>query len=173
MAPSAGGAIKPTQPWSDCTQTQYAAWLQKGGGGCLFDKVCLLKFTYFSLYSDYVQCEGFALTLTFLPCLFDKPATVSGGGVCGNGVVEGSEDCDCGTGLATVAGCDVCCDPATCKLRAASECGEGACCDVPTCKFKAACAQARRATLYNNIQCREICTIGNQSDWYTDKYVLH
>ena len=65
MAPSAGGAIKPTQPWSDCTQTQYAAWLQKGGGGCLFDKVCLLKFTYFSLYSDYVQCEGFALTLTF------------------------------------------------------------------------------------------------------------
>ena len=173
MAPSAGGAIKPTQPWSDCTQTQYAAWLQKGGGGCLFDKVCLLKFTYFSLYSDYVQCEGFALTLTFLPCLFDKPATVSGGGVCGNGVVEGSEDCDCGTGLATVAGCDVCCDPATCKLRAASECGEGACCDVPTCKFKAACAQARRATLYNNIQCREICTIGYQSDWYTDKYVLH
>ena len=172
MAPSAGGAIKPTQPWSDCTQTQYAAWLQKGGGGCLFDKVCLLKFTYFSLYSDYVQCEGFALTLTFLPCLFDKPATVSGGGVCGNGVVEGSEDCDCGTGLATVAGCDVCCDPATCKLRAASECGEGACCDVPTCKFKAACAQARRATLYN-IQCREICTIGYQSDWYTDKYVLH
>ena len=127
----------------------------------------------FRLCSVYVQCEGFALTLTFLPCLFDKPATVSGGGVCGNGVVEGSEDCDCGTGLATVAGCDVCCDPATCKLRAASECGEGACCDVPTCKFKAACAQARRATLYNNIQCREICTIGNQSDWYTDKCVLN
>eukprot|EP00947_MAST-08B_sp_MAST-8B-sp1_P000689 g689.t1 len=125
MAPSAGADIAPAQPWSDCSQSQYAEWLRGGGGGCLFD----------------------------------KPSTVSeSGGVCGNGIVEGGEDCDCGTGLATVEGCSTCCDPSTCKLRSGAECGEGACCDVPNCKFKAACAACRAAV--NDCDLQETCAGG-------------
>lgn len=69
-------------------------------------------------------------------CLFNKPnyhynenlliSTEPShfGTVCGNGIVELNEDCDCG-GLQDCP----CCIPSTCKLRPHAECSTGACCD--------------------------------------------
>ncbi|CAI4220917.1 unnamed protein product, partial [Auanema sp. JU1783] len=52
--------------------------------------------------------------------------------VCGNGVVEGQEECDCGQKDCP----NKCCDGSTCKLKEGAFCAEGACCDLETCKPK-------------------------------------
>ena len=81
-------------------------------------------------------------------CLLDTPAGASAGAICGNGIVEkgGGEECDCGTGAATVSGCDNCCNPATCKLKAGKACAEGTCCNVAQCQFRPASFVCRAAT---------------------------
>ncbi|TPX38191.1 hypothetical protein SmJEL517_g00206 [Synchytrium microbalum] len=47
-------------------------------------------------------------------------------GVCGNGIKEGNEDCDCGANCAT----DSCCDGTTCKFKNSAKCDDlnDACC---------------------------------------------
>ncbi|XP_047405623.1 A disintegrin and metallopeptidase domain 3-like [Sciurus carolinensis] len=52
---------------------------------------------------------------------------------CGNGVMEGGEECDCGQPES----CDFkkCCNPTTCTLVGSSECGSGACCNKANCKM--------------------------------------
>uniref|UniRef100_G1TTF3 ADAM metallopeptidase domain 18 n=1 Tax=Oryctolagus cuniculus TaxID=9986 RepID=G1TTF3_RABIT len=52
-------------------------------------------------------------------------------GTCGNGILEGSEQCDCGVGES----CShkKCCNPVDCTLIGFSECGTGPCCDAKTC----------------------------------------
>ena len=56
-------------------------------------------------------------------CLTDnKGVELSTGPVCGNGIVEAGEQCDCGG----TAGCgnDTCCDPTTCKFTNGSVCDD-------------------------------------------------
>ncbi|XP_008057751.2 disintegrin and metalloproteinase domain-containing protein 1-like, partial [Carlito syrichta] len=65
-------------------------------------------------------------------CLFNKPGHKGRkrrDSRCGNGVLEDTEQCDCGSA------CDLdpCCEP-TCNLKGNAECGSGLCC--LDCKFK-------------------------------------
>ncbi|XP_006099096.1 disintegrin and metalloproteinase domain-containing protein 1a-like [Myotis lucifugus] len=60
-------------------------------------------------------------------CLFNNPQRHKGrwrrGSYCGNGVVEGEEQCDCGSACYT----HPCCDQ-TCSLKGSAECSDGLCC---------------------------------------------
>ncbi|KAJ2201328.1 hypothetical protein GGH14_002051 [Coemansia sp. RSA 370] len=60
---------------------------------------------------------------TGLKCLQDpgKRATLSAG-MCGNGIKEDGEECDCGSGDECKA--DPCCDAATCKLKPGAQCAD-------------------------------------------------
>ena len=49
--------------------------------------------------------------------------------VCGNGIVEQGEACECPSGT----NCNCC---KQCQLPTGAQCGEGECCDTNTCKFK-------------------------------------
>ncbi|KAG8512509.1 A disintegrin and metallopeptidase domain 3, partial [Galemys pyrenaicus] len=51
--------------------------------------------------------------------------------ICGNGILEPREQCDCGP----VENCShkKCCNPEDCTLIGLAECGSGTCCDVKTC----------------------------------------
>ena len=56
---------------------------------------------------------------------------VSGTQTCGNGIIEGTEECDCGstTDCGTF---DPCCVASTCKLKAGATCSAlAACCNNP------------------------------------------
>ena len=64
-------------------------------------------------------------------CLSNRPTRLFGSPVCGNGLVEGTEQCDCGT----VADCtDRCCNAATCRLSTGSQCTDGPCCS--NCRYR-------------------------------------
>ncbi|XP_049628672.1 A disintegrin and metallopeptidase domain 3-like [Suncus etruscus] len=54
--------------------------------------------------------------------------------ICGNGIKEYSEHCDCGQPKLCTH--PKCCDPKTCKLLGKSKCGSGTCCDKDTCQIK-------------------------------------
>ncbi|KAM6155764.1 disintegrin and metalloproteinase domain-containing protein 1a-like [Rhynchocyon petersi] len=65
-------------------------------------------------------------------CLFNKPGPkvrMRRAPTCGNGVVEETEECDCGP----VCDSHPCCDP-LCKLMAGAECSQGLCCSE--CQFR-------------------------------------
>lgn len=61
-------------------------------------------------------------------CLYNQPRSLLGP-VCGNGFVEGKEECDCGENKS----CE-CCDVKTCKLFSNATCATGSCCDLSTCQ---------------------------------------
>uniref|UniRef100_A0A182IYD3 Disintegrin and metalloproteinase domain-containing protein 12 n=1 Tax=Anopheles atroparvus TaxID=41427 RepID=A0A182IYD3_ANOAO len=64
-------------------------------------------------------------------CLRNKPTRLLVRAVCGNGLLEPGEQCDCGRRDR----CDNrCCDAKTCQLRANATCATGACCDLNTCQ---------------------------------------
>ncbi|XP_049643727.1 disintegrin and metalloproteinase domain-containing protein 1a-like [Suncus etruscus] len=59
-------------------------------------------------------------------CLFNKPQSQSRGrrqAQCGNGVREGTEECDCGNQCDSTKCCDT-----SCKLSAQAKCAQGKCC---------------------------------------------
>nr|XP_044606772.1 putative disintegrin and metalloproteinase domain-containing protein 5 isoform X1 [Equus asinus] len=62
--------------------------------------------------------------------------------VCGNGVLEADEQCDCGT----LENCThkSCCDPRTCSLQKGKDCGSGECC-TSDCKIKPANIRCRKS----------------------------
>ena len=64
------------------------------------------------------------------PCLDDipDPKLLHGSGICGNGIVEREEDCDCGD--VPTEQCEKCCDAKTCKFHSGSDCSDesGPCC---------------------------------------------
>uniref|UniRef100_A0A182QQ78 Disintegrin and metalloproteinase domain-containing protein 12 n=1 Tax=Anopheles farauti TaxID=69004 RepID=A0A182QQ78_9DIPT len=75
-------------------------------------------------------------------CLRNKPARLLVRAVCGNGLLEPGEQCDCGRRDS----CDNrCCDARTCQLRSNATCATGACCDLDTCQPKLAGSVCRGA----------------------------
>ncbi|XP_017588129.1 PREDICTED: LOW QUALITY PROTEIN: disintegrin and metalloproteinase domain-containing protein 32-like [Corvus brachyrhynchos] len=65
-------------------------------------------------------------------CLFDRPRlSRRSGAVCGNGVVEPGEQCDCGTAQQCLK--DKCCTR-TCTFKPKAKCSSGLCCK--SCQFK-------------------------------------
>uniref|UniRef100_A0A8B9QKT8 ADAM9 protein n=1 Tax=Apteryx owenii TaxID=8824 RepID=A0A8B9QKT8_APTOW len=73
-------------------------------------------------------------------CLRNPPKTsnVYKEPVCGNNVVDGNEECDCGKPQECT---NPCCDAATCKLTSGSQCAQGLCCE--NCKVGLAGAECR------------------------------
>jgi len=63
-------------------------------------------------------------------CLENLPAP---GPICGDGVREGDEECDCGP--LGCAGVDPCCDQATCKLKPQASCSAMDACCTQTCQL--------------------------------------
>ena len=63
--------------------------------------------------------------------------------MCGNGLTEPGEECDCGL----VSDCtNPCCDPETCRLTPGATCGSGLCCDLSSCSLASPSRQCRPAS---------------------------
>jgi hypothetical protein len=58
-------------------------------------------------------------------CLFNVPDIVVGDPVCGNGIVEENEACDCGSPTECT---NPCCNAITCQPVTGAECASGECC---------------------------------------------
>ncbi|CAB3227734.1 unnamed protein product [Arctia plantaginis] len=69
-------------------------------------------------------------------CLRNKPRSLIEYPICGNGILDLGEQCDCSamTVVGTYLQCYVCCDPSTCMLRANATCDTGECCHLSICK---------------------------------------
>ncbi|XP_052608804.1 disintegrin and metalloproteinase domain-containing protein 5-like [Peromyscus californicus insignis] len=110
---------------------------------CMGD-VCLMtsKAIYSRGVKDFSTCsldEFKSLSMSKnLGCLRDWPmerrARRKPRRICGNGIIEGQEQCDCGTSQ----NCThrACCDPLICRLKPGAVCGSGGCC-TQNCKIKA------------------------------------
>uniref|UniRef100_A0A8C3E9N0 Uncharacterized protein n=1 Tax=Corvus moneduloides TaxID=1196302 RepID=A0A8C3E9N0_CORMO len=98
-------------------------------------------------------------------CLFDRPRlSRRSGAVCGNGVVEPGEQCDCGTAQQCLK--DKCCTR-TCTFKPKAKCSSGLCCR--SCQFKRRNSLCRPAA---DFQCDlpEFCS-GSSASCPPDLYV--
>ena len=128
-------------------------------------------------------------------CLENEPSTTVGDPVCGNGIREGDEICDCGSvqvstdtvqvysfmclhvlcvisrdiiiSLGIQECADPCCDATTCGLAVGAECTKGECC-TNTCQFKSADTVCRASS--GNCDIKERCT-GQSADCPADVYL--
>ena len=89
-------------------------------------------------------------------CLDDVPRQLFGDPVCGNGFVEKGEQCDCGSPDECS---DPCCDAATCRLSAGSQCSSGPCCT--NCRFRPKTFECRPAASECDISEYCLGTSGN------------
>lgn len=72
---------------------------------------------------------------------------------CGDGIVTGEEECDCGPSGNS---CNIeCCDSSTCKLKSGKQCDKGLCCDEK-CMFRPLAYQCRPQD--NICDQTEVCT---------------
>ncbi|XP_076308141.1 zinc metalloproteinase-disintegrin-like MTP4 isoform X3 [Tachypleus tridentatus] len=62
--------------------------------------------------------------------------------VCGDGVLDEGEECDCGLKEYCT---NPCCNASTCKLFVNATCSSGECCDTATCKLKPSAAICRKS----------------------------
>jgi len=67
-------------------------------------------------------------------CLYNLPPSIfNTTSVCGDGLVEAGEQCDCGRAPSSECNSS-CCSNVTCQLiGATTQCAFGQCCNVPTC----------------------------------------
>jgi hypothetical protein len=97
-------------------------------------------------------------------CLENEPTSTVGDPVCGNGIREGDEICDCGS----EGECDdPCCDAATCRPAAGAQCTKGECC-TSTCQFKSPGTTCRGSSGQCDIE--ERCT-GQSAECPSDVYI--
>ncbi|CAG8627135.1 6542_t:CDS:10, partial [Dentiscutata heterogama] len=122
------------------------------------------------LTNDFSPCSITDICSTFPnigTCLQD-PATASKtiltAAMCGNGLKEAGEECDCGTDCAT----DPCCDGTTCKLKKGSQCDDtnDLCCR--NCTYKPANETCRPSVSSCDIP--EVCP-GNSGDCPPDAHI--
>ena len=99
-------------------------------------------------------------------CLDNFPTEMVGDPVCGNGIREGTEVCDCGSPTECT---DPCCNAATCELAAGAQCAAGACC-TSQCRFRAYGTQCRAAN--NECDLAEYC-LGTSSECPEDNHVAN
>ncbi|XP_063214995.1 disintegrin and metalloproteinase domain-containing protein 2-like [Chroicocephalus ridibundus] len=120
--------------FSNCSIEDFETFLRHGGGACLFHPPRLTGLSY-------------------------RRAPV-----CGNGVVEPGEQCDCGAAEACLK--DKCCTK-TCRFKPGAECSSGLCCSG--CQFKRKNSPCRPAA---DAQCdlAEFCN-GSSASCPPDLYV--
>jgi hypothetical protein len=116
------------------------------GGQYIMNPSAGTGISHFSLCTLGNICSALGRNSVQSSCLSDnKGVTTITGDQCGNGIVEGAEECDCGG----PEGCgdDSCCVPTTCKLRTGAICdptNDGCC--TSTCQFAAAGTVCRAST---------------------------
>ncbi|CAH6787150.1 disintegrin and metalloproteinase domain-containing protein 18 [Phodopus roborovskii] len=88
--------------------------------------------------------------------------------VCGNGIVEANEECDCGND--TECQFKECCNYETCRLKAFAKCGSGPCC-TSNCELSSAGTPCRKAV---DPECdfTEYCD-GSSSHCVPDSFALN
>mmetsp|Transcript_7816 Transcript_7816/g.25883 ORF Transcript_7816/g.25883 Transcript_7816/m.25883 type:complete len:774 (+) Transcript_7816:77-2398(+) len=100
-------------------------------------------------------------------CLLAADTTATS--VCGNGIVEAGEECDCPDNDCTCY--DNCCDGATCRLVSGAACSAvDGCCDETTCTIKAANTVCRAAESVCDTQ--EVCD-GTSKSCPADLYLAY
>ncbi|KAJ2455657.1 hypothetical protein GGI03_006457, partial [Coemansia sp. RSA 2337] len=118
---------------------------------------------------DFSPCSirSMCATVGSAQCLQDPGSrqTLSAG-MCGNGIKEAGEECDCGTSAECNA--DPCCDGATCRLRKGAVCADSndACCSK--CQLRGAGAVCRAS--YSECDLQEVCD-GQSPECPADKHV--
>ncbi|XP_066093601.1 disintegrin and metalloproteinase domain-containing protein 5-like [Saccopteryx bilineata] len=121
--------------------------------------VCSLdEFKYIA--SNY-DLECLHNTFSVTPVYKHKPVTKK---VCGNGVLEQGEQCDCGTAKNCTH--KACCDTTMCKLKRDKICGSGECC-TQSCKLKPAGVLCRKS--HDECDFTEFCD-GKQPHCVPDTY---
>ncbi|KAM6221042.1 disintegrin and metalloproteinase domain-containing protein 18-like [Rhynchocyon petersi] len=88
--------------------------------------------------------------------------------VCGNGILEPNEECDCGSKKECLF--KKCCDYNTCKLKGSAKCGSGACC-TSKCQLSIAGTPCRKS-VDKECDFTEYCS-GNSSICAPDTYALN
>ncbi|XP_030794014.1 disintegrin and metalloproteinase domain-containing protein 5 [Rhinopithecus roxellana] len=112
-----------------CTMTPKAVY----SGGVKDFSICSLDdFKYISSHNG----------LTCLQTNLPEMPTYTQRRICGNGLLEGGEECDCGNNNNCTH--KLCCEPLTCRLKGNALCGSGDCCSKD-CKFKPANTICRKS----------------------------
>ncbi|VDN52874.1 unnamed protein product [Dracunculus medinensis] len=100
-----------------------------------------------------------------LQCLLNRPLEASPLRQCGNGIVDGEEECDCGRRDDCQ---DPCCDPLTCTLRAHAQCATHQPCCY-RCQFRPAGHICRAPR--SSCDIAEVCS-GDDGNCPSDGYLI-
>ncbi|KAM9622480.1 LOW QUALITY PROTEIN: disintegrin and metalloproteinase domain-containing protein 5-like [Trichechus inunguis] len=138
--------------------------------------VCTMtpKALHFGGVKDFSTCSldifKYIVSQSDLKCLqnrsIDTPVYKAPTRICGNGILEPGEQCDCGTSLNCTH--KRCCDPRTCALKKGMKCGSGTCC-TKDCKVKPSGALCRES-IDKECDFNEYCN-GTSSDCVPNTYV--
>uniref|UniRef100_H3DLX2 ADAM metallopeptidase domain 22 n=1 Tax=Tetraodon nigroviridis TaxID=99883 RepID=H3DLX2_TETNG len=125
--------------WSGCIMDDVGYYLPKRFSRCNVEE-----------YYNFLNSGGGA-------CLFNKPMKFLDPPVCGNGLVEQGEECDCGSPVECAREGGACCN--NCTLTQGSKCSNGLCCNDCQMEFNGVvCRDA-----VNDCDISENCT-GNSSE---------